>query len=302
MDLTATLLCTVKGTVTEGDAPAAGLTVTLTDASGAAQTAQTDANGEYAFTALAAGVYQFNLQLPENKAIVSANGQAAQSVGAYNESMTLNPGDARADQWTMEATASITGAIKSLGAGQSIAARFGQRAAFDPNGGGWRALLSRVSSAATTRFTRPLTAGQTLLDNSQWKVTEQGNMIWITVSVTAGNVYTLPAVEYVAMTSIEGVAYMDADGDAQYAQGEQLMSGVMVALQRKDGDAWTDVANLTTDAYGRYVFQNLTAGLYRVVSQAADGVNVASVGPNANAVGEAALGDQGQRGNRPEQR
>ena len=289
LNLTATLLCSVTGTVTEGDAPVEGLAVTLVDASGTANTVQTDASGAYSFVSLPAGTYQFNIQLSENKAIVSVNGQTVQGLGTFGEQMMLNAGDVKNDALAMEATASVVGKIESLGAGQNIAAAsINAQLSTTTTQDGSFAFSGLIGGDYT--IYAPLTEGKTLQDNSQWKVTEQGNMIWITVSVTAGNVYTLPAVEYVAMTSIEGVAYMDANGDLRYAQGEQFMSGVTVALQRKDGDGWTDMSNLTTDAYGHYAFTNLTAGEYRVVSKAEAGVNVSAVGNSANPLGEAVLG------------
>lgn len=289
LSLTANLLCGVTGTVTEGNAPVQGLAVSLADANGKTSSAQTDASGAYSFINLSAGTYQLSIQLPDHKAIVSVNGQPVQGPGTFSEQITLNAGNVKNDKLVMEATASIVGKIESLGAGQNIAAASvnAQLSTTTVQDGSFT--FAGLISGDYTIYA-PLTEGETLRENAQWKVTEQGNMIWITVSATAGNVYTLPDVEYVAMTSIDGVAYMDADGNAKYAQGEQLMSGVTVALQRKDGDTWTDVTNLTTDSYGHYAFANLTAGVYRVVSKAEDGVNVTAVGESVNPLGEAALG------------
>ena len=127
LSLTATLPCAVRGTVTENSAAAPGLNVTLQDAGGASQTAQTDAQGAYAFEALSAGAYQLTLQLPANKAIVTDNGQAAQGVGSYAEALTLAEGDIKSNQLAMEATASITGQIEALGEGQDISAQSSPR-------------------------------------------------------------------------------------------------------------------------------------------------------------------------------
>ena len=71
--------------------------------------------------------------------------------------------------------------------------------------------------------------------------------------------------------------------------GEQLMSGVPVALQRLENGEWTDVADTKTDDYGHYAFDSLTEGEYRVVSQAVDGLSVAAVGSAATPLGDAAL-------------
>ncbi|HNW86246.1 MAG TPA: SdrD B-like domain-containing protein [Candidatus Limiplasma sp.] len=286
--ITATLLCAARGIVTEGDSAVSGLTVTLSDAFGATQTAQTDASGAYAFEKLPAGTYQLALQLPANKAVV-ANGQAVQGVGNYTETLALGEGEARNEKLAIEATASITGQIEALGEGRdisaaSVSAQLSAKTAQD----GSFAFNGLIGGDYTVYA--PLPEGKTLLETSEWKVSERGDMIWITVSVPAGENVALPAVEFVAMTGIEGVAYMDTNGDLGYADGEQLMSGVTVALQQKDGDSWADVTNQTTDAYGHYAFQNLKAGVYRVVSQGSDGVNVAAVGNQALPVGDGTLG------------
>lgn len=289
LDFTATLLAGLTGTVSQGDAPAAGLTVTLTGTDGASVSTQTDDTGAYAFTALAPGDYALTLALPPQYALVQVNGETARQTGEYSVNVSLAAGETRADRLALEQTATITGRIGSLGAGQSIAAASlsAQITATTAQDGSFS--FEGLIGGDYTVYA-PLAQGQTLLAGSPWRVTQQGDMVWITVSVAAGATYALPDVEFVAVTSIEGVAYMDENGDCRYQDGEQRMSGVAVALQQQDGDGWTDVANLTTDAYGRYAFDNLTAGIYRVVSQAIDGVSVSAVGDSALALGETALG------------
>lgn len=289
LNLTATLLCKAKGTVTEDGAPAEGVTVTMTGESGATLSVQTDAEGAYAFSELAAGDYHLTIQLSEKRAVVSVNGQDVQAAGGYTAAYTLADGETREDAFVLQKTASITGVIASLSEGDNVAiASVSTQRSETAAGDGSFAFAGLIAGDYT--IYAPLPAGETLVTGSQWRVSEQGDMIWVTVNVAPGDSYVLPTVEFVDVTSIGGVAFMDDNGSLTREDGEQLMSGVPVALQRKDGGAWSDVANLTTDEYGHYLFDNLSEGVYRVVSQAGDDLHVAAVGSAANALGDATRG------------
>ena len=64
--------------------------------------------------------------------------------------------------------------------------------------------------------------------------------------------------------SITGCAYVDDNANALCDNGESLISGVPVVLERLAGDAWETAAESTTDAYGHYTFASLAHGSYRV--------------------------------------
>lgn len=66
--------------------------------------------------------------------------------------------------------------------------------------------------------------------------------------------------------SISGYAYVDANGNLLWDDGESAMSGVPVTLERPEGDPMQAV----TDEYGQYVFDGLTAGEYRLLSAVGD--------------------------------
>lgn len=68
-----------------------------------------------------------------------------------------------------------------------------------------------------------------------------------------------------ANLSIDGCAYVDDNQNYTCDQGEQLMTGVPVTLERKSGDGWQTVDQTVTDAYGKYAFEQLDADSYRVV-------------------------------------
>ena len=66
---------------------------------------------------------------------------------------------------------------------------------------------------------------------------------------------------YVPDYSIAGRVYRDADKSGSYTDGEENFSGVTVDLLDKDGNV---VATTTTDKDGKYSFEKLPAGTYRV--------------------------------------
>ncbi|MEA4999708.1 MAG: SdrD B-like domain-containing protein [Candidatus Limiplasma sp.] len=289
VDVTAKLLGALGGTVSEANAPVANVTLTLTDAAGKAATITTDATGKYAFTNLPGGSYTLAVDVPSGRAATLGADESTRSIGMLSQDFTVRAGETIQADIAMEATATLQGKIAELGAGQSIAAASltAQLAATTQADGSFT--FEGLAEGDYTVYA-PLPQGKALLGDSPWRISEKGDTIWQTVHVAAGETRTLPAVEYIAMTSIEGIAFLDDDGDLALTQGEQLMSGVPVALQRMEGGAWTDVANTLSDAYGKYSFQTLDAGDYRVVSQAAGGLGVAAIGGDATPLGDAAQG------------
>ena len=81
---------------------------------------------------------------------------------------------------------------------------------------------------------------------------------------------------FVKPASVGDYTWMDVNRDGLQDADEPAMPGVTVTLTRADGSAVTDasgnpVAAVTTDAAGRYVFENLLPGDYKVSFQAPDG-------------------------------
>lgn len=66
--------------------------------------------------------------------------------------------------------------------------------------------------------------------------------------------------------SISGVAYLDADENAEYTEGDTLLSGVPVVLECLKDDEWVTVGNAETDESGAYAFIGLEDGEYRLAS------------------------------------
>ncbi|MGN0243354.1 MAG: SpaA isopeptide-forming pilin-related protein [Lachnospiraceae bacterium] len=78
-----------------------------------------------------------------------------------------------------------------------------------------------------------------------------------------------PVSVVIVTRSLNGKAWLDADGNGQYDVAETLLSGITVKLTDESGNEVTDaygnrVEEITTETDGTYHFDNLTAGRYRV--------------------------------------
>ncbi len=275
----------IEGTIAQGEKPLGEISVLLRSFTGETLEQVTDKSGAFRFSALAEGEYGLMIDLSGNLALVEVDGAAVKAVNPYEETIVLQAGSTVRKIFRAEVTGSITGTVAGIGGGKSIAAASlaAQVSATTDDNGGFA--LSGLAAGDYTVYA-PLAQGKNLPEDSQWKVTQKGDMIWISTTVRTGEETQLPEVRYIEMTCIQGVAYVDGNGDFAYAQGEQLMSGVPVALQRKDNEAWVDEANAVTDEYGQYAFRNLQPGVYRVASKAStEELFVAAVGPSPQAVG-----------------
>ncbi|MCI6038898.1 MAG: carboxypeptidase regulatory-like domain-containing protein [Clostridiales bacterium] len=65
--------------------------------------------------------------------------------------------------------------------------------------------------------------------------------------------------------TVSGCAYVDANENLTHDESEQLITGVPVCLERREGSAWTEADRTETDLYGKYDFTGLPSGEYRVI-------------------------------------
>ncbi len=284
----------VEGTLTRGGQPAKDMAVTLKTPKGETLSTKADEKGGYRFEGLQAGQYELSLELTGNLSVVAVDGQPAEARSGYQATLALAAGATVESAIALEETASITGRISQLGGGQDIAvASLNVQQSVKTQDDGSFAFEGLPAGDYTVYA--PLPEGKDLPGDSPWKVTQRGDMMWTSVALEAGSAFALPEAETIEMTSIEGVAYQDVNGDLSYQQGEQLMSGVTVALQKKQGDSWTDIATAQTNDYGVFCFRNLEEGVYRVSSMVnTQGFYVAAVGGKSLTIGDSGVMTTGE--------
>ena len=91
---------------------------------------------------------------------------------------------------------------------------------------------------------------------------------------------------------VSGCAYVDANENLVHDESEQLITGVPVRLELRDGGAWTEAARTETDLYGKYAFTGLSAGEYRVIcTLSGQELYAVSVGTSMASEAGAVVGD-----------
>ena len=68
-----------------------------------------------------------------------------------------------------------------------------------------------------------------------------------------------------ALSSIGDQVWIDADADGVFDDGETPIANITVSLQRLNAGDWTVVASTTTNSSGKYEFNSLISGTYKVV-------------------------------------
>ncbi|GHU74193.1 hypothetical protein AGMMS49992_14940 [Clostridia bacterium] len=89
----------------------------------------------------------------------------------------------------------------------------------------------------------------------------------LTVGDSAPHELTAPPL--IALGSITGGLYMDADGDGQWGEDEPGISGVEIAISDSAG---RQLGSMATDGQGAFRFDELRPGSYTVTAWAADGM------------------------------
>lgn len=279
----------VRCSVTADGLPVSGAAVALTDATGARVERQTGSDGIFVFENAEYGTAALTVMPPDGMAVLAINGESVNASGVYEAKLEVSAGAANEQRIELVRAASIAGSAPALGGGQpvSAASAFASAKAETSADGSFR--FDGLAPGDYSVYV-PLPEGKTLEADSEWRVTKQGDMLWITVSAQAGGECALPGIAFVTMTSIEGCAYVDGNGDRVRGDGEQLLTGVPVALQRSSSQGWEDVADTHTDEYGQYAFTQLEPGEYRVASKTdAKELCVVSIGESAESVGDSGV-------------
>ncbi len=275
-DFVAKRVCRVTGTALENGVPVAGVSVSLALPSGETLERLTEADGGFAFENVECGEAVLSVVPPQGLAVMTVN-QESVNAGRYEEALTLTPGGS-AKEITLEKTASILGGASAVGGAKTVAAVsvYADASVQTESDGSFR--IDGLAAGDYSVYV-PLPQGRAPAEGSPWQVTKQGDMLWLTASIPAGGEYELPELLLTTLTSIEGCAYVDANGNHARDEGEQLMTGVPVALQRARNGAWEDAGDTATDEYGHFGFEQLAEGEYRVASRTdAKDLYVASVG------------------------
>ncbi len=121
------------------------------------------------------------------------------------------------------------------------------------------------------------------------------NLRWLlTVCATAAvcAMICLAPTARAAGGEVSGCAYVDANENLVHDESEQLITGVPVRLELRDGGAWTEAARTETDLYGKYAFTGLSAGEYRVIcTLSGQELYAVSVGTSMASEAGAVVGD-----------
>ena len=280
----------IQGVVTQGEGEAvAKVKITLVSPVGRRAEIETDESGIFVFTDLVDGEYQLTVTLPETLAVIGVNGRQVSGANPYEIKTTVPLGGGIRQDIQVESMGFLAGNIPEAGEGQTITAASLTEQVTAVTDAAGNFLFTQLPAGDYSIYA-PLVKDKNLPADSVWRVTQRGDMIWTSVTVKKGEAVYLPDIQYVEMTGIRGVAYVDQNGDYQYAEGEQLVSGITVALQRREGGGWKDVANTQTNEYGVYSFLDLPIGAYRVASMTtAEGMGVMAVGPGPIPVGSSGV-------------
>ncbi len=274
LTLHAVSLGSIRCTVTEEEQGMESVAVSATDEMGRVWQGLTDDAGIATLERLPAGTYAFHLDIPQAHVIRRIGQEEQTLVDQLDMELQLQAGAKEHLQITMEPSASVIGAVPSLGEGHYItAASLQQQFTMTTDADGYYRIDGLPSGDYTVYL--PLPQGQTLPLDSPWRMTAEGDMAWLTVTLEAGNIYQMPQADFQKMTAIKGAASLSSDGESQ------LLSGVSVWLEKQADDEWTEVGQTATDTHGEYAFLNLTEGSYRVRTEVGEGLFVASVGSEA---------------------
>jgi protocatechuate 3,4-dioxygenase beta subunit len=247
------------GRTRAGNEPLPGRIVRLLRDGALHAEAVTDAAGGYAFAALPPGAYAIEVTIePGERFSLSLDdalaGQMPLPLAMGTQATGLDIGIVR------------TGALTGRAGGQGAVLTL------------WRGdvQIAETTSGADGRYEladlRPGEAVLRIAPPAGW-VLDAGQAAEQAVTIRQGEAVAAADWSLVPEATIEGLLWLDADGDGQLGAEEAILPGVKLALTGVDPAV---AITQTTDAQGRFAFRGLAAGEY-------------ALAPEAGALGEALL-------------
>lgn len=270
--------CALKGNVTLHGAPLSGCSLELRGADGERLTRVADSEGNYSFAGLRAGEWTLFVAPPDRLVLASVGAHTFRAREGVEIPLALAAGDMQRQDVVFERTSSLSGGSHELGAGVRVVAASvdGSVETVTDANGSFR--FDELAAGDYSVYIQ-MPSGRTISSACEWKLNAGGDMCWVTVSLEPGVELALPEIAFTTFTGLDGFAYLDINGDGARTEDEPLLTGVPVALQRSENGGWIDVASIKTDEYGKYGFDKLSPGDYRVSSGTdASGLFVATVG------------------------
>ena len=114
----------------------------------------------------------------------------------------------------------------------------------------------------------PLPQGETPSADSEWQISQKGDMLWLSVTVKAGETATLPAIRYATGVSgeqsaqISIAAFMDSNQNGTRGPYERAIAGVVFEAVDAADVTGAAIATVTTDANGSGTIDGLAPGKY----------------------------------------
>lgn len=256
----------ISGTLYDGDAPYAGIAVTLNP--GALETL-TGEDGGFSFTDLTLGEYEVTFSIADNAVLLDAPAPITISQSAQRESIlvhTVRPAQMAGRVWYDD---NDDGYLSNDESGQknALLTLFDQQgneiAQFTTDDNGEFAFTDLVPGTYRIQvtlpegmiFARQVSDAQRLVMGAEGREDISG---WYTL--TSGQQLSGLVCGAVTAGSISGVVWEDANGNGILDNGEAVQSGITVVLMRGD----TILGQSLTGQNGRYDFENLRAGDYSV--------------------------------------
>lgn len=282
-----------------GEAPLAGVTITLVDAGGRETTAVTDSSGRYRFSDLQAGQYTIRQTQPAGwftAGQVVGTGTGDASTPNVISGITIGGSHVHLANYNFcEARGSLSGyvyhdrdndGIRDSGeeAISGVELRLLDEQGRPVTGDDGQERRATTDSSGFYRFEN--------LGPGVYRIVESHPQGWIDGKDSIGQVGGTSVGQAIAPDtlseirlqetslggagihgvnynfgerrgSLEGVVHADADGDCVFDDDETPLAGVRITLTNDRGQQWTT----TTDAAGRYRFTDLAAGVYTVTEE-----------------------------------